>query len=228
VLNVMPFISGVLGHAAGSVTAVYTRVGGGTLHETVEIIGARIAGLLDDTIDQEKEAEDRRQETRSRERRKGPGNPARSAHSRRSVTKIGLCQGTASWLSLHGLGSPRINGIEPCRSIRPVIRGAGGCPMIRRSEGDILVFSGPVGHEMGGRMVDTRCTEPHPLEGFVDRAEAARILGVKPATLADWAVRGCGPQMVKMGRSVRYEVQALLAYAESRTVTSTAKFGRGA
>lgn len=71
-------------------------------------------------------------------------------------------------------------------------------------------------------------TEPNSPTGFLDRTGAARFLGVKVATLADWAVRGCGPQMVKMGRSVRYEIRALVAFAESRTVTSTAKFGRGA
>jgi hypothetical protein len=70
--------------------------------------------------------------------------------------------------------------------------------------------------------------EPYPFEGLVDRTEAARILGVKVATLADWAVRGCGPEMIKIGRSVRYEIRALAAYAASRTVTSTAKYGRGA
>lgn len=70
--------------------------------------------------------------------------------------------------------------------------------------------------------------EPHSLEGLVDRQEAARILGVKPATLADWAVKGCGPEMVKMGRCVRYTLHALANFATSRTVSSTAKFGRRA
>jgi predicted DNA-binding transcriptional regulator AlpA len=77
-------------------------------------------------------------------------------------------------------------------------------------------------------MTEAAKQEPHSLDRFVDRREAAQILGVQPATLADWAVRGCGPEMVKMGRSVRYAVRALTEFTLTRTVSSTAKFGRGA
>jgi hypothetical protein len=70
--------------------------------------------------------------------------------------------------------------------------------------------------------------EPLPLDGFLDRKEASRILGVKPATMADWAVRGFGPPMVKFGRIVKYDMRKLMEWAESRTVNSTATYGRGA
>ena len=70
--------------------------------------------------------------------------------------------------------------------------------------------------------------EPLPLDAFLDRKEASKILGVKPATMADWAVRGFGPPMVKFGRIVKYDLKKLMEWAESRTVTSTATFGRGA
>jgi integrase len=56
----MPFIAGLLGHAAGSVTAVYARVSGNPLHEAAEAIGSRIAGLLDGSIDLEKEIQTHR------------------------------------------------------------------------------------------------------------------------------------------------------------------------
>ena len=68
--------------------------------------------------------------------------------------------------------------------------------------------------------------DPHPLDSYVDRKEAARLLGIRPATLADYAIRGCGPPFAKIGRSIRYPLRGLQQWAESRTVTSTAKFGR--
>ena len=50
------FIGALLGHAAGTVTQGYARVGQDPLQETVEAIGARIAGLLAGEIDPVKEA----------------------------------------------------------------------------------------------------------------------------------------------------------------------------
>jgi integrase len=53
------WISALLGHAAGTVTQGYARVAGDPLREAVEAIGGRIAGLLDGSIDPEKEAKER-------------------------------------------------------------------------------------------------------------------------------------------------------------------------
>lgn len=50
------FIAALLGHAAGTVTQGYARLGSDPLHEAAEAIGGRIAGLLDGSIDLEKEA----------------------------------------------------------------------------------------------------------------------------------------------------------------------------
>jgi integrase len=55
----MPFIAGLLGHAADSVTEIYACVGTDPLHEAAEVIGARIAGLLDGSINPEREAAER-------------------------------------------------------------------------------------------------------------------------------------------------------------------------
>ena len=52
------WIGGLLGHAAGTVTAGYARVNQDPLREAVEAIGGRIAGLLSGVIDPAKEAED--------------------------------------------------------------------------------------------------------------------------------------------------------------------------
>lgn len=62
--------------------------------------------------------------------------------------------------------------------------------------------------------------------GLVDRVQAAEVLMVKPATMADWALKGFGPPMVKIGRLVRYRRSDLEKYLEERTVNSTATFGR--
>ncbi len=49
------FLSALLGHAAGTVTQGYARVGRDPLHDAAEAIGSHIAGLLDGTVDIEKE-----------------------------------------------------------------------------------------------------------------------------------------------------------------------------
>jgi integrase len=54
------FHSALLGHAAGTVTQGYARVGQDPLHDAAETIGSRIAGLLDGTIDPDQEAEERK------------------------------------------------------------------------------------------------------------------------------------------------------------------------
>ncbi len=55
------FVAALLGHSANTVTQVYARLDADPLRDAVEVIGSRIAGLLDGTIDLEKEAEERRQ-----------------------------------------------------------------------------------------------------------------------------------------------------------------------
>ena len=54
---------------------------------------------------------------------------------------------------------------------------------------------------------------------LLSRSEAAAYLGLKPQTLATWAVTGrYGLPMVKVGRSVRYRVTYLEAWLAERTV----------
>lgn len=54
------FESALLGHAAGTVTQGYARLGSDPLQEAVEAIGGRIAGLLEGSIDLEKEAAEKK------------------------------------------------------------------------------------------------------------------------------------------------------------------------
>lgn len=49
------FLSALLGHAAGTVTQGYARVGQDPLHDAAEAIGSRISWLLDGNIDLDKE-----------------------------------------------------------------------------------------------------------------------------------------------------------------------------
>ena len=51
--------------------------------------------------------------------------------------------------------------------------------------------------------------------------EAALYLGVGHKVLEQWRWLGVGPRFCKIGRCVRYRLQDLEAYLESRTFTST-------
>ena len=54
---------------------------------------------------------------------------------------------------------------------------------------------------------------------LLTRAEAAAYLGIRPQTLAVWALTGrYGLRMVQVGRSVRYRKSDLDEWLERRTV----------
>jgi predicted DNA-binding transcriptional regulator AlpA len=55
----------------------------------------------------------------------------------------------------------------------------------------------------------------------INEPQAAEFLGVSVRTLQAWRVRGGGPPYVKIGRAVRYQRRALIAFQEQHTVTST-------
>jgi excisionase family DNA binding protein len=58
---------------------------------------------------------------------------------------------------------------------------------------------------------------------LLTRNEAAELLGVRPQTLAVWAITGkYGLPVVKVGRSVRYRMTDLERWLESRTVGAAA------
>lgn len=58
---------------------------------------------------------------------------------------------------------------------------------------------------------------------LLSRAEVEVNFGLSRRFLEVSAVRGDGPPMVKIGRSVRYRVADLREWIESRRVTSTAQ-----
>jgi excisionase family DNA binding protein len=49
---------------------------------------------------------------------------------------------------------------------------------------------------------------------FLTEKQAARLLSVSHRTLQAWRRIGVGPSFIKMGRSVRYRQQDLLAWAD--------------
>jgi hypothetical protein len=58
-------------------------------------------------------------------------------------------------------------------------------------------------------------------EALLHRSEAAELAALSPRTLEALAVRGDGPPMVKIGRSVRYRRSTLLGWLAERERVST-------
>jgi Helix-turn-helix domain len=56
---------------------------------------------------------------------------------------------------------------------------------------------------------------------YADVKHAAKILNVSASYLNKLRMTGDGPPFVKFGAAVRYPTQALMAWAEARTRTST-------
>jgi predicted DNA-binding transcriptional regulator AlpA len=64
---------------------------------------------------------------------------------------------------------------------------------------------------------------PIPTDLLLSRAEVEVNFGLSRRFLEVSAVRGDGPPMVKIGRSVRYRVSDLRAWIEARRVNSTSQ-----
>lgn len=52
-------------------------------------------------------------------------------------------------------------------------------------------------------------------DGRIPRADAAKYLGLSPATLASWAVRGIGPRHRRVGSRSYYYLRDLEAFVSS-------------
>ena len=62
----------------------------------------------------------------------------------------------------------------------------------------------------------------------VTAEEAAKRLGVRASTLANWRWRGGGPAYVKVGGRVRYRLRDLACYLDRQLRTSTSDPGTDA
>ena len=54
-------------------------------------------------------------------------------------------------------------------------------------------------------------------------ADAARLLGLQPQTLAKWRWAGTGPRFVRLGRRVMYNLRDLEAFVEAGARESTSQ-----
>ena len=57
-----------------------------------------------------------------------------------------------------------------------------------------------------------------PVDCYVDTNDAARVLSVTTECLRRWRCQSKGPPYIKFGKSVRYEVAALFAWARQGQV----------
>ena len=64
-----------------------------------------------------------------------------------------------------------------------------------------------------------------PIRRRLDTNQAAELLGLSARTLSTWRCRGDGPPFLKIGGAVRYDEQALEAWAATRARTSTSDPG---
>lgn len=61
---------------------------------------------------------------------------------------------------------------------------------------------------------------------LVREADAAKILGVRVRTMADWRLRGEGPPHIRLtGRCVRYDMRDLESFVAARRRKSTSDPG---
>jgi predicted DNA-binding transcriptional regulator AlpA len=70
------------------------------------------------------------------------------------------------------------------------------------------VMASPAMAETGGQLA--------PVKRLLRAPEAAEFLGVRPATLADWRLRGRGPKFRRLGRVVAYAVEDLNAWIDEQ------------
>lgn len=64
-----------------------------------------------------------------------------------------------------------------------------------------------------------------PVRRRLTEAEAAERLALSVRTLQQWRVRGGGPPFLKLGASVRYDVEALESWVSGQARSSTSDPG---
>lgn len=66
-------------------------------------------------------------------------------------------------------------------------------------------------------------TEADPAGTFIDEQQVADRLCQSVRTIQKWRVTGNGPEFYKLGRSVRYRLSDVLAWAEARRKAHTSQ-----
>lgn len=65
--------------------------------------------------------------------------------------------------------------------------------------------------------------ELHIFEPLQNESAISKLLGCEVKTLQAWRSRGGGPPFIRVGRLVRYRPQDVLAWTNSRRVSSTSE-----
>lgn len=73
----------------------------------------------------------------------------------------------------------------------------------------LIIHDGDRGTHMTARLVNTQT--------------AADYLGLRPVTLEAWRTRGGGPEYVRLGRAIRYDMAALDRFIEANSERSTSE-----
>jgi hypothetical protein len=63
-----------------------------------------------------------------------------------------------------------------------------------------------------------------PVTTYTDTRGAAAHLGCSASCLEKYRVAGGGPRFIKIGKSVRYKIEQLDAWASGRTFASTSEY----
>lgn len=63
-----------------------------------------------------------------------------------------------------------------------------------------------------------------PIQNLTEQ-DLAKRWKISVKTLQDWRLRGNGPVFLKLGKSVRYPLEEILAYEEKNRATSTSVGG---
>ncbi len=61
------------------------------------------------------------------------------------------------------------------------------------------------------------------MQRLLSTEEAAPLIGVRPKTLCNWRVAGIGPQHIRAGRHIGYDVADIEAWKAGRRVRSTSQ-----
>lgn len=63
---------------------------------------------------------------------------------------------------------------------------------------------------------------PTPTQPLLTEKEAAKILSMSPKTLSLWRYQGTGPTFIKLGSSIRYQLNDLEAWVEQHRMVKSA------
>lgn len=73
--------------------------------------------------------------------------------------------------------------------------------------------------------VPLRFQDSNSLPDLMTTEQLAKCLEMRPGTLCNWRVKGCGPVFTTVGNLIRYRRRDVEAWLDGRTRTSTSDLG---